>query len=350
MSERYVAYVGTYTLGKSKGIHIYDVDLEKPALTLREVIPVKNSSHICKSANGKFLYSIADEGVAVFSIKKDGGLEKINQIEISGMRGTHLSVSPDGKYLFIAGYHDGKVTLIHTHHDGRLGSEVDGVFHKGLGSVVERNFRPHVSCVTPTPDGKYCCAVDNGIDQVKVYSVTQNGKLALADILRCKLESAPRNMKFSKDGRFVYLLCELQNVVRVLKYHPEHESDLFEEIQTISTTREGADVKHDASSGFGFSPDGEFLFVSVAGENSVSMFKVDQETGKLEKRFTLPISGVFPKDVKVFPDGKHIAVVNHMSGTITMFTVNYDQNTIVMKGKPVQIDTPNCITFTRVED
>ena len=44
--------------------------------------------------------------------------------------------------------------------------KVDGVFHKGIGSVAERSFRPHVSCVIPTPDNKYLCAVDNGIDQV----------------------------------------------------------------------------------------------------------------------------------------------------------------------------------------
>ena len=38
-----------------------------------------------------------------------------------------------------------KVTVVHTHQDGRLGSLMDGVFHKGLGSVAERNFRPHVN-------------------------------------------------------------------------------------------------------------------------------------------------------------------------------------------------------------
>ena len=69
--------------------------------------------------------------------------------------------------MFVAGYHDGKITAVHTHQDGRLGQVFDGVFHKGVGSVAERNFRPHVSCVKTTPEGKYVCAVDNGIDQVR---------------------------------------------------------------------------------------------------------------------------------------------------------------------------------------
>ena len=47
------------------------------------------------------------------------------------MRGCYLSVDVTGKYLFVAGYHDGKVTVVHTHRDGRLGSVMDGIFHKG---------------------------------------------------------------------------------------------------------------------------------------------------------------------------------------------------------------------------
>ena len=42
-----------------------------------------------------------------------------------------------------------------------------------------------VSCALITPDDKYLCVVDNGIDQIKVYTVNQtNGKLKLYDIIR----------------------------------------------------------------------------------------------------------------------------------------------------------------------
>ena len=94
-------------------------------------------------------------------------------------------------------------TVLSLNPDGSVGSIVDGVFDKGYGSVAERNFRPHVSCVHPTPDGKYICAVDNGIDQVKLYRINTNrNRLELVDILRCKRESGPREIVFSKDGKF----------------------------------------------------------------------------------------------------------------------------------------------------
>ena len=80
MSEKYVAYVGTYTNGSSIGIHVYDVDVEGQRLRERGVVPVHNSSHITKSHNGKYLYSIADEGVEVLRIEPNGDLTPINKV------------------------------------------------------------------------------------------------------------------------------------------------------------------------------------------------------------------------------------------------------------------------------
>ena len=214
MGKKYVAYVGTYTHGTSKGIQVYDVNLEEGTLTERSEVEVSNASYTAVSKNGKYLYSIEDEGVAVFKRDHNGDLARINSVDIDGMRGCFLATDVDGKYLYVAGYHDGKVTVVHTHKDGRLGSVMDGVFHTGLGSVAERNFRPHVNCVRPTPDNKYLCAVDNGIDQIKVYRINKRtDKLELVDIVRCPRESGPRIIRFSADGRYAYVLFELSNEI-----------------------------------------------------------------------------------------------------------------------------------------
>ena len=340
--EKYIAYVGTYTHGSSIGIHLYDVDVEEGTLSERKVVPVNNSSYVVKSKNGKYLYSIADEGVAVFAIKPDGDLEPINKVDIDGMRGCYLSVDDDGKYLFVGGYHDGKITAVHTHKDGRLGKIFDGVFHKGIGSVAERNFRPHVSCVLPTPEGKYVCAVDNGIDQVKIYRInTTRNRLELVDVLRCKRESGPREIVFSKDGNYAYILFELINQVGVFKYKDNGKTPEFELVQTIETLSDELDPQHDCAAAITISPDGKHLFTSTAGDNS--------EDGTLVKEFALPISGEYPKDIALFPDGKHIAVVNHESNSITTFTIDYEKKVLVMKGKPMKVETPNCILITKIE-
>ena len=352
-NKKYVAYVGTYTHGNSKRIQVYDVDVEKGTLRERSEVQVSNASHTAISKNGKFLYSIEDEGVAVFRRDENGDLTRINRVSIDGMRGCFLATDVDGKYLYVAGYHDGKVTVVHTRRDGSLGRIMDGVYHKGLGSVAERNFRPHVNCVRPTPDNKYLCAVDNGIDQVKLYRINKRQhKLELVDILRCPRESGPRIIRFSADGRFAYILFELSNEIKVYSYDGSGHTPEFELLQSISTlTKEkDEDAFHNAASGLALAPDGRHLFCTTAGENTVSMYEIDTETGLLDKKFTLPISGDYPKDLVIFPDNKHIAVANHASNTLTTFTVDYDKNIIVMNDKPHHIETPNSIHIWPVPD
>ena len=235
-NKKYVAYVGTYTHGNSKGIQVYDVDVENGKLIERSEVKVSNASHTAVSKNGKFLYSIEDEGVAVFQRDKHGDLTRINSVGIDGMRGCFLATDVDGRYLYVAGYHDGKVTVVHTHKDGSLGRIMDGVFHKGLGSVAERNFRPHVNCVRPTPDNKYLCAVDNGIDQIKIYRINKRRhKLELVDILRCPRESGPRIIRFSADGKYAYILFELSNEIKVYRYDGSGGNPEFELLLSGST-------------------------------------------------------------------------------------------------------------------
>lgn len=350
--KKYVAYVGCYTHGSSKGIQVYDVDVEEGTLSERDSVEVRNASHTAVSKNGRYLYSIEDEGVAVFRRDGNGDLTRINSVNIDGMRGCFLATDVDGKYLYVAGYHDGKVTVVHTHRDGRLGSLMDGVFHRGLGSVAERNFRPHVNCVRPTPDNKYLCAVDNGIDQVKIYRINKRRhKLELVDILRCPRESGPRIIRFSEDGKYAYILFELTNEIKVYSYDGNGKTPEFELLQSISTLDDkDKDEIHNAASGLALAKDGKHLFCTNAGENTVSMFEIDFETGLLTKKFTLPVSGDYPKDIVVFPDNKHIAVANHASNTITTFTIDYEKNLMVMKGKPHKVETPNSIHMWAVPE
>ena len=351
--EKYVAYVSTYTSGMKDNIHgikIYDVDMENGYFTEKDQVEITNSSYVTISHNGKYLYSITDFGVEAYKIEADGSLTMINQGTINGMRGCYLSTDYEDKFLFVAGYHDGKITALRLREDGGVGEITDEIFHKGLGSIAERNFRPHVNCVKMTRDNKYLCAADLGMDHINVYWLDhQTGKLKMVDVIRSEQESAPRHLKFSKDGKYLYIVHELKNYVDVYTYTEISEKNPeFEKIQTISTLN-NYHAGGSAASALNISSDYKYIVSSNAGDNSVILFEIDDKTGMLTKKFCLPISGDYPKDAALFPDNKHLVSLNHLSSTMTFFNVDMEKNVIVMHGKEIKVQQPNCVIFHKLQ-
>ena len=348
--DKYVAYVSTYTTAKADnyGIKIYDVDLKTGRMTEKNQVEITNSSYITISHNEKYLYSITDFGVEAYRILPSGDLEVINQGSINGMRGCYLSTDYEDKLLFVGGYHDGKITVLRLREDGGVGEITDEVYHKGLGSIAERNFRPHVNCVKMTRDNHYLCAADLGLDHVNVYRVDhENGKLKPIDMIRSEQESAPRHMKFSKDGSILYIVHELKNYIDVYTYKEVNGVPEFEKIQTISTLND-YHAGGSAASALNISEDFKYLTSSNAGDNSAVIYKIDQKTGMLEKVLCLPISGDYPKDAALFPDNKHLVSLNHETNTMTFFNVDLKNGLLVMNGKEIKVDQPNCIIFHKL--
>jgi len=352
MSGRYMAYVGSYSYtGKAKGITVFDVDVENGIFRERCEMEVNNSSYVIASSDRKTLYSIADEGVVSFRILQNGALARLNSAPIRGMRGCHLCSDAEDKYVFVSGYHDGKTTVLSLNEDGSVGEIVDGVFDKGYGSVAERNFRPHVTCTRRMPDNKYVLSVDNGVDQVKIYRFNnKDQKLIQVDAIRCDLESAPRHFRFSRDGRFLYLMYELKNVIDVFTYETGERAPVIEKIQTISTTSTRNPGNLTAACAMRMSQDEKYLYCTNAGENTVSVYRRDEETGLLDMICCLPVSGEYPKDVAGFPDGRHIASINHDSGTISFFKIDYEKGLLVMSGRSIQVNEPNCCAIVKIGD
>lgn len=97
------------------------------------------------------------------------------------------------------------------------------------------------------------------------------------------------------------------------------------------------------------SPDGKHLFCSNAGDNTVSMYDRDDETGMLTMRFCLPISGDYPKDIAIFPDGQHLASINH-DGSISFFKINYEKGLLVMSDRSIEVNEPNCCEIVKIEN
>ncbi|MCR5687080.1 MAG: lactonase family protein [Lachnospiraceae bacterium] len=347
--DRYVAYVSTYTRNADKGIYVYDVDVEKGRFIPKDEVKITNSSYLTISHNGRNLYAITDFGVEAYTIKPDGCLENIGTASINGMRGCYLSTDYEDKYLFVAGYHDAKVTVLRINDDGTVGEITDEMFSAGLGSIIERSFLPHVTCAKMTRDNKYLCVCDCGMDQVKIYDFdSRTGKLRIKDMIRLDQDSSPRYIKFHKSGKFAYVIQEMANKIDIFSYNGEGDNPDFEKIGSVSTLNEDYKTSGSISCAMKFSPDHKYLMCSIAGGNSVTLYAIDEKTGLLDKRFNLPVSGDYPKDVAFFPDLKHIVSLNHESNTMSFLTLNLKDDTIVLNGPFIKVPSGNCIITKRL--
>jgi len=348
-AEKYVAYVSTYTMHDDEGIRIYDVDVENGKFIEKDQVKITNSSYLTMSHNHKYLYAITDMGVEGFKIKKDGTLDSINTASINGMRGCYLSTDYDDKFLFVAGYHDAKVTALRINEDGSVGEITDEIFNAGIGSIVERSFRPHVTCTKMTRDNKFLCVCDLGMDQVKIYYLNhETGKLKFVDMIHSQQDSSPRYIKFHKNGKFAYVIHEVGCSIDVYSYESKGNDPEFTKLQTITTFNDSYHTSSCLACALKFSFDHKLLMCSNAGENSVAVFDVDENTGLLEKKFVLPVSGDYPKDVGFFPDSKHIISLNHESDTMSFFSFDLEKKVMVMSGPFLKIPKGNCIIMKRL--
>lgn len=344
VTKKYVAYVGTYTREKGVGIHIYDVINHN--LVEKNVVPVHNPSDLCISKDGEILYSIADEGVVAYQIAKDGNLDYLNEQWTGGMRGCSLTVDSKRRLLFMAGQYDGTVTVVKLLPDGSLGDVTQTVYHKGLNvGIAERGSKPEVDCVRLTPDEKYLCAVDSGLDHTNIYEIDyEKGRLTSANIIRSYMESAPRKIIFRQDYQYAYILCQLKKCVDV--YHVTNQDTVpeFEMIQSIPTVLKD-DGKYCAASSIKLSPDGTTVICSNSGANSVAAFELNQETGLLKEICNMKISGSYPKTLGIYPDNLHFVSLNQETNELVTFKLNKQGHFFLMDGKPVQVENPNCILF-----
>lgn len=353
MAEKYMAYIGSYSyLGKAKGITCYDVDVKKGHLTERCEVEVDNSSYVINSHSMDMLYSIADEGVVSFRILPNGTLLRLNSVKINGLRGCHLSISPHDKYICVSGYHDGKCTILEINPNGSVGKIKYEFYNSGYGSVAERNFRPHITCTRFTPDTKYILSCDSGIDQVKVFKYEPSDEaLVQVDAIRCERGSSPRFFRFSPDGKFMYLIYEIKNVIEVYTYDAGVGGPNFTKVQTIGTTSKRGEGEGDAMTAacaIRLTNDGKHVLVSNAGENTVTIFDRDTETGLLTYKSSMPISGDYPKDISLFPDGKHLAVANHSSNEISFFKIDFEKSLLIMSDRSISVNQPNCVRFVKL--
>lgn len=342
--------VGAYTSGSSKGIAVYRFYTETGRLAyLNQIDGVSNPSYLAVSKNNKFVYAVNenDQGeVSSFSFEpKTGKLTFINKVSTLGGSPCYISVDKNQKNLFVANYSGGNIAVLPLNEDGSIGAAVQTIKDDGHGPNKERQEKAHVHTAVLSPDEKYVLYTDLGTDKINItkYKGGKNNPIVPANPAFVSVTPGygPRHLAFSNDRKTMYLITEMGSSVIVFDYNngkPKQRQDITLLPDGFKGETGAADIH--------ISPNGLFLYASNRGDaNDISVFGINQENGELTFIERKPSGGKGPRNFIIDPTGKFLIVAHQNSNNITVWRLDDTTGKIMQAATRIDIGNPVCLKF-----
>lgn len=345
-------YVSSPDPDHAAGIALFGLDAESGAMELiKEFEGIATSSYLALSSNGENLYTIthrrgeAHGEVSSFLIL-DGGksLEFLNTRTTMGAGPCYVSLDNSGKYLMIANYSQGNVGTYALEMDGIIGGNISNSFHSGSSVNKSRQEAPHPHMILPAPEGNIVVVPDLGIDRIMIYELTEKGKLkpGLQPYATVKPGAGPRHFAFHPSLKYGYVLNELDASVTGFTF--DRETGYMDHINTVAILPDDFDSENKAAD-IHITPNGEYLYASNRGHNSLAVLKINPETGQLQFLFHEDCGGSWPRAFAIDPTGKFVLAANKRSGNIVSFKIDYSTGHLVKSGEIETFPSPQCIKF-----
>ena len=343
--------VGTYTKScDSKGIYVYEFDSKTGNFSLKNNTEnIFNPSYLTVSNDNKFVYSVSENdkksSVSAFGFNsKSGKLDFINYQNPNGLNPCYII--NDDKNVITANYSSGSISVLGKNNDGSIGEVKQLVQHTGKSINAKRQEAPHAHMVHFSPDKKYVLANDLGTDKVYVYQYNPNSAtevLQLKNKIDVKPGSGPRHLTFSKDGKFVYLLQELDGTITSFSYADGILNKVSE------TTVVASDFIGDiGAADIHISPDGKFLYATNrVTANDISVFKTFKK-GKLKLVQRTSTLGKGPRNFTIDPTGNFLLVGHQYTNDIVIFKIDKKTGSLTATGKKIELCSPVCLVFTKI--
>ncbi|MEH6939058.1 lactonase family protein [Bacillus sp. JJ664] len=347
-NSKFLGYIGTYTKGESKGIYRFTLDTNaERIIDVESVATLENPTYVTISKDNKYLYSVVKEGdkggVSVFSIQEESGeLVKINSQLTEGASPCHVSVNEDNHVVVTANYHKGTIESYEV--NGQVNPVTSTMQHSGTGPNQSRQEKPHAHYSGFSPDEKFVHAVDLGTDEINTYQL-ENSTLTKSSTLHVKPGSGPRHLTFHPNGQFAYVMTELSSEVIVLSYNSEDGS--FTDLQYISTIPVDF-TENNQGSAIHISNDGQFVYAGNRGHNSIAVFSVNQDNGKLELVEIVSSEGNWPRDFVLDPTENYVIASNEISGNLVLFARDQHTGKLTVIHSDVLVPEPVCVKFLHV--
>lgn len=351
-------FIGTYTKkeghvdGKAEGVYQYRMDALNGELSQVGVITgLVNPSFITASPDGHYLYAVEETGpgddstghINVFERAKDGSYTRLSRQSTHAFAPCHVAVDQQGQFVFVANYVGGVVAMYPLESDGKLSPACHVVTQTGTGPRPEQE-ASHPHQVVPSADGRFLYVPDLGADRIFAYSINREQRRLdpLPDSLQARLAAGagPRHLVFHPSYPMAYVLNEHNATVTVLSVNAANGALSPEQsVNTLPADFNGKNWCADIH----LSEDGRYLYASNRGHNSLAIFSVNPNDGRLQFIGHESVRGEVPRNFAVVPDGRHLLVANQNTDNLVLFTIGEDG--LLQFVRETKVPTPVCLVF-----
>lgn len=366
MAAETLVYVGTYTEpirfgtgkileGKGKGIHVYRLDEASGALQPVRTVAAVNPSYLAFDTLRRFLYAVNElkspdgrsgGSVSAFAVDRaTGGLTLLNTQPTHGADPCHVLVDRKGAHVFVANFMSGSVCVVPVRPDGSLGEACDFLQHLGSSIDPARQAGPHAHSVTLDAANRFAFVPDLGLDKLLIYRIDPTrGMLEPHAIpwIKVKPGAGPRHLAFHPEGRWAYLINELDSTLTTLAYDGRRGTFTVQQtLPTLPVDFRGASTCADVQ----VAPSGRFVYGSNRGHDSIAVWRVDPRTGRLTAAGHEPTQGRTPRSFGIDPTGRFLLAANQDSDTVVAFHIDSRSGRLRPTGAVTAVPTPVCIKF-----
>ena len=361
-------YVGCNTGSPDKqALHVLACDAETGvAKIVQSVKGVEGTTYFQIDKDGKYLYSVIGEkrdtkstSAAVrFPIDgwKLGAMERLCELPCEAP--CHVSLTPDEKRVAFAAYLsatcgtvgiDGKGLRTYVFPDDAMGPNKK----RQQKAYAHQTFNVKLkSCKVEELKGCALGVVDLGCDRIRFFDPEAMTPAAISDI-RFDAGDGPRHVIWSKDGKYLFVLCELGSCVYsfALDPQPQPSTSTFTRLCRVSMLPEGynrweadGEALNTKAAAIKLTADGKILMASNRGYDSIAFYEVGP-CGKLTLKNIAKLRGKFPRDFELMPGEKFMVVGHKMSNEIQVYRFDRAACTLEPVGEPIAAWRPLCFRF-----
>ena len=293
------------------------------------------------------IYSVGklggDDSVIAYRPTKNE-LKKLSVQPIGGGAACHLATDTQARLLVTSQYGGGNVAVFPLGPSGEIEPRSQLIALEGGSNVVQgRQKSPHPHYIGFSPDDRFILVPDLGTDQVRIYEIDyDNHSLQSHGVGKMPPGSGPRHMKFSPDGKSVWVLGELDLTVNVFDWDGEKGTmDLVQTVPTVDPV-DLAKERFKSASEIRVHPTGKFVYSANRGHDTISAFKVDDKN-RLERIQIMPVRGSIPRNFNITPDGNWLLAGGQKSHTLSVFAVDPETGELTYNQEVITTPAPICV-------